>query len=176
MPPPMRCTATSKRSGQQCRRFVMVGKRVCWHHGATAGRNGKEAALAESDVAATIAAYMQDDPRPIAEILTDAMAVHDAVLRATKARVMAGENVTADDVDRMIESARGAHVVALSMSKLGLEEQRVRIAERESAALTRIFDAVRDAAELSLMPAQRRVWDVVVGRVMQAAITDGVEP
>jgi hypothetical protein len=35
---------------------------------------------------------------------------------------------------------------------------------------------VRDAAELSLLPQQRRVWDVVVGRVMQSAITDGVEP
>ena len=55
---------------------------------------------------------------------------------------------------------------------IGFEERRVTLAEREAKALIAVFDAVRDAAELSLAPAQRRVWDVVVSRVI-GEITDG---
>jgi hypothetical protein len=53
-----------------------------------------------------------------------------------------------------------------SLAKLNLDERKVTIAERESQALVGVFDAVRDAIELALTPAQRRVWDVVVGRVI----------
>lgn len=66
-----RCTATSKRSGERCRRAAIVGGTVCKVHGGGAPQVAAAAVRrsAEADARATLAALVPDDVEPTEDVL-----------------------------------------------------------------------------------------------------------
>jgi hypothetical protein len=73
-PPSRRCSAKSRRSGEQCRSYAIVGGTVCWHHG---GRLPGPKAAAAREVA-TREAYQRAaeqtrDPARIAAVAAEAL-------------------------------------------------------------------------------------------------------
>jgi hypothetical protein len=104
--PPMRCTATSKYTGEQCKKWAVPGTTVCHMHGVTS--NG--ARKAEERV--TLAQLLEGDPRHPWQVVLDATHTLDAIMRDHRAEVLAGETVTVDQLDRMIGYTQAAHHMA----------------------------------------------------------------
>jgi hypothetical protein len=148
------------------------GSNVCATHGAFGGRAGKAAAQDRFAAAELIAEYLRRDPRSLPEVLQDALHTQDSIMLGLKTHALEGGEVTADDLDRLAEASRVTSAVGTAMARLGFEQRRLQIAEREVKAFIAALDGIRDAAELALTPAQRRQWDVVCGREIKA-ITAG---
>jgi hypothetical protein len=82
----------------------------------------------------TLAQLLQGDPRPLAEVLLDATHTADAVFRELRLQVAAGDTVTVDQLDRLLERARLAHHLARTTVETGVvvklvEAQRASVAE-----------------------------------------------
>jgi hypothetical protein len=175
VPESVRCTATAKTTGQRCRKQATAGG-VCRMHGRNNAVKRKKAAY---DMTNSFAKLYDPEAPPITDPIGELQRL-GAIAR--KAMDVAGEKVNElsrweheDDKGSAVLKAeiqvflhlmKQSESVLTSLAKLNLDERKVTIAERESQALVGVFDAVRDAIELALTPAQRRVWDVVVGRVI----------
>src|SRR5207248_10428015 len=94
---PARCSSTSRRSGKTCRRWARPGAAVCTLHGA-----GSPQVSAKADVRLALSELIADgrDPR---EALLDACCTSDALFREGKQRLLAGEQLSADDLDRFLQ-------------------------------------------------------------------------
>jgi hypothetical protein len=172
---PVRCTATAKTTGERCRNAAAAGG-VCRSHGVTGSTKRRQAAL---DALHPLAKLYDPTAPPITDPIG---ALQRLGSIAERGMDVAGEKVNElnrweheDDKGSAVLKAeiqvflhlmKQLESILSSLAKLNLDERKVTIAERESQALVGVFDAVRDAIELALTPAQRRVWDVVVGRVI----------
>lgn len=167
-----RCTATSKRSGERCRKPAIVGGTVCAMHG---GKSPAVAAAAEqrqveAQAEATItklwpglaAASPVKDPVDQMERLAGALTSMldqvgekvnglDHLAGGTGLTQLRGELVLLDKV--------AGHLRALlaDMARLGIAERQVRIEEDQAAIITTAFRAA--IAVVQLLPADR---DLVV--------------
>ena len=156
------CTATSKRSGQRCRRLV-VGGGVCAMHG---GAAPQVAAAREGRVIAARARLAGDaaadvDPHgALLAALTDA----DAVLQALKASVATGQMSGLDTFGAWID--RTARLAALAVSS-GLAESRQRLAESEADVLVAVIAGV--LGDLRLDTRQQGMVPRVVPKWLRAA-------
>jgi hypothetical protein len=104
--PSLQCTAMSKGSGAQCKKWAVVGTAVCHMHGVT----GNGARRAEERV--TLAQLLEGDPRHPWEVIIDATATLDAIMRSHRVEVLAGETITVDQLDRLIQYSQAAHHMA----------------------------------------------------------------
>jgi hypothetical protein len=123
--PSMRCTATAKHTGRRCRNWAVVGTTVCHSHGVTG------AGIRKADERLTLAQLFDRDPRHPWEVVLDMVHKLDVITQEYQADVLAGENVTADQLDRLIELARTTHhlaTTAISNAGRGEDRRRVRAA------------------------------------------------
>jgi hypothetical protein len=102
----MRCTATSKHTGERCKKYAVVGATVCNMHGVT----GATSRRAEERV--TLAQLLEGDRRHPWEVVLDATYTMDAIVRDFRAEVVAGETITVDQLDRLINVNQIRHHLA----------------------------------------------------------------
>ncbi|MDW3850596.1 hypothetical protein NMK34_28685 [Micromonospora sp. BRA006-A] len=113
-PPKARCTATAQTSGEPCRRYATPGRTVCVMHGAYAGPAGRAVMEERTEAEVTVATLLAaSGDRPVWEIILEAVENVDALARAARARVIAGDS-SRDAMDRLAEMSRLAHAMAAS--------------------------------------------------------------
>jgi hypothetical protein len=113
----MRCTATAKGTGKQCRNFAVVGMTVCTMHGLT-GRGFRKA-----EERVTLAQLLEGDRRHPWEVVLDATHTMDAIVRDFRAEVVAGETITVDQLDRLIAVNQIRHHLASTAISTKAHEQ-----------------------------------------------------
>jgi hypothetical protein len=112
--PSVRCSARS-RSGEQCRNYARVGTTLCHLH-----RGNARQIVRKAEQRVTLAQLLQDEPRPLVEVMADAVANADAAMRDARLRLLEGEEVTVDQLDRVLELSRLAHHLSRTMLDTGI--------------------------------------------------------
>ncbi|MEU4237924.1 hypothetical protein [Actinoplanes sp. NPDC026619] len=114
-PPPVKCSAKAKRTGQRCERWAIPGRLQCKLHGGLAGRAGKAAAEEQAGAVLTLAQMMANSPRrPIWEVILDAIDTVDVLAAYAKAEVAAGQITRPEDIERVAALGRSAHAMGAS--------------------------------------------------------------
>jgi hypothetical protein len=164
---PRRCPATSKRTGEQCKRFLPPGAKVCkWHGGgspqALAAQDQRQA-VAELDrtVQSWIREPVTDPFEALATMGGEVVGLKDA-LAAKVAELESYAAVSAQGVDHvraemvLYERALDRAMKFLAdWVRLDMEERIVKLRERISdAQATRLQDAVTRA--LAVLPGEHR--------------------
>ncbi|GAA5119253.1 hypothetical protein GCM10025762_36890 [Haloechinothrix salitolerans] len=103
----MKCTATSRRSGKQCRRWATPGTTVCPNHGSKAPGTVRKA-----NERLTLAELMQGDRRHPWEVVLDHTHTIDVIAREARLGLTEGEEITPEQLDRIVETAKVAHHLA----------------------------------------------------------------
>jgi hypothetical protein len=102
----MRCVATSKTTGEQCKLYVSPGAKTCMWHGLT----GNGARKAEERI--TLAQLLEQDPRHPWQVVLDATHMMDAIVRDFQTQLVAGEVITPEQLDRLISVNQVRHHLA----------------------------------------------------------------
>lgn len=114
--PPVRCSRKATSTGKQCKRYARPGTSVCSKHGA---RRDDIADKAQQTV--TLATLLASDPRPVFEVLQDAIHTLDSVHRKTKVDALKQDqekgSIDADTVTELVNSSRGAAAVSLAATR-----------------------------------------------------------
>lgn len=114
--PPVRCSRKATSTGKQCKRYARPGTSVCSKHGA---RRDDIADKAQQTV--TLATLLASDPRPVFEVLQDAIHTLDSVHRQTKVDALKQDqekgSIDADTVTELVNSARGVSTVTLAATR-----------------------------------------------------------
>lgn len=158
-----RCTATSSRTGERCKRWPVRGATVCTSHGGAAGQVRRKAAsrVAEAAARAALAPYAADS-EPVTDPLAALLALAGEVL-AFKTYV-AGRVAELDAGDWRYNTAvaeqvrgeitlyeraldRAARVLA-DINRLNLEERMVRLSERQASLVVVAFERLMEALGL----------------------------
>jgi hypothetical protein len=111
----IRCRATSKRTGKQCRNFCGAGMITCRYHGG-AGVWAKAAA----DAREIVAEVMKRERRPMREIIADAAVVCDIAMQDAQSELAAG-NLTPEALDRATLAAGRAAMLARQALDAGID-------------------------------------------------------
>jgi hypothetical protein len=108
--PSLICTATSKATGERCRKYAIVGSTVCNMHGAGGASAGKDAA----ERRVTYAQLVGDDQRHPREILLDMVHEADVLTRLCEADLLAANDgtVPVDDRAGLVDLIRTTHGLA----------------------------------------------------------------
>lgn len=163
-PPPLRCRAVSKRTGEPCRRWAQPGQPqgLCWSHGgATDGRAGKESARAKQGANETFVRLLEHSPRrnPWAVVL-DAVHLADTAMRDEWQRVVDADELTAEQLARLLEAGRFAHGMAASAITARAQELRSVAQKARIDDLWSKLEAVFKAAFAELDHTDLRLsWD-----------------
>jgi hypothetical protein len=104
--PPVKCIATSKSTGERCQSWAVVGTTICYAHGLNGG------AKRNATTRVTLAQLMETNPRHPWEVVLDMTHTLDAITQEFRAEVLAGETMTVDQLDRLIELAQTTHHLA----------------------------------------------------------------
>jgi len=97
--------------------FATVGRTVCRHHGGAAGQ-----VVRKGEERATFAQLLQSDPRPVGEVLLDALHNADVAMQDMRAQLVTdGQPVTVDQLDRFINLSRLTHHLAKTTVDAGVE-------------------------------------------------------
>lgn len=114
--PPVRCSRKATSTGKQCKRYARPGTSVCSKHGA---RRDDIADKAQQTV--TLATLLASDPRPVFEVLQDAIHTLDSVHRKSKVDALKQNqekgSIDADTVTELVNSARGVSTVTLAATR-----------------------------------------------------------
>jgi hypothetical protein len=193
-PPPadeQRCTATNKESGERCRRKHITGGKVCRSHGGNAKQNRAAAGqrTADKKARALVATYgLPIDIAPDQAILDEVhrTAGHVAWLERQVHALTEGELVwgitrvkeggedrgtTEEAVPnallRLYNEERDRLVrVCTAALKAGIEERRVKLAERDGALIAEVIRAILD--DLKLTSKQWALVSTVVPQHLRA--------
>lgn len=173
-----KCTATARSTGKRCRNNAIAGGVCADHGGMTPQVLDNEAARSEVDKHLDL--YDPDAPPvtdPIAELQRlGGVARHAIDVAGRKTNELERWHSTDDKGARTLrveiqlwgQLMKMAESIMTTLAKLGIDERRVAIAEREQALIVAVFKAVKASRELALTPEQRRVWPDVVSAQMQA--------
>lgn len=156
--PERRCTAKSKTSGQQCKRYSYPGTNVCATHGAKspsvkAAADRRTAAVAlEKDAQATLAYYgvgvVEDPLEEIGKLASEARAMTDALGKRVNAlndiEILDMKNapqarVALEAYERSLDRL---HRLLDSLVKHGYMERQIRIREGEAAMVAGVIKRV----------------------------------
>jgi hypothetical protein len=127
-----------------CQQWAMVGTVVCWHHGA----NGK--VKANGDMRITLAQLLAQDPRSPWEVVLDATHTLDCLMRDAKVDLQAGEPVSVDQLDRLINLSQTAHHLAQTAIQTKAAEHIVAKYVDQGGRLARLISEVLDRLELTV--------------------------
>jgi hypothetical protein len=148
------CTATSKRSGERCKRLVIGGK-VCRIHGGAAPQVA-EKRRDRIDLAEALA----DSPRRSPwEVLADVLHSADVIAQSARKQVTSGE-VTPETLFALTDAIERAGRWAKTALDAGVDERRIQVAEDQGMRLANAIRAILDRLDLT---EQQRV---LVGRVV----------
>jgi hypothetical protein len=174
--PPIRCTATSRRTGERCRLWAVPGTNVCATpgHGLTAklsGRPQERVTLAQLEDA-EVRGYAL--PRTRAERLSLALTVATYWTLDNHLRAAAqGDEHDRDDETAALDGARLVGRLERYAADIGVDEALVRNQELESRLLVLVFDAVAHGLTASLPPDHRDrlyVWMLETARDRMLAL------
>jgi hypothetical protein len=149
--PSMRCTAWAKGPQRRCRRWALVGLTVCDLH--TGEDPRKQAAADRRDVVAQLLQHEDPDrPRPLGEVMLEAVHNADVLMRSldeVRLRVLRREEVTGEELDRLVRMSQVAHALAETTVRAGVQVELVRQAhlrtELDSSVIVRALGAALDA-------------------------------
>jgi hypothetical protein len=173
----MLCSAIAKRTGQRCQRYAMVGALVCPMH----GMNGN--ARHNATVKLGIAELLTRDPRPLREVIADAVAISDSVMGELRSAVEHGDTSLAT-ISRLIESAR----YTATMAKLAIDSGVPHIAADSSRWDHTVYEVIPFVGEVvgklaeAMAPGDPvharalREWAIDWLDVQLGAIANGREP
>jgi hypothetical protein len=133
--------------------FCKPGSLVCWQHGGAAPQVQRKA-----DARMTLRQLMQDmPPRPLIEVILDNVHTADAITRDMKLRLVEGEDVTPQDLDRLLDLTRLSQHLAKTALDAGVEIQLVNQARTSVGELGTILSEVLLAVlhSLPLSPSWR---------------------
>jgi hypothetical protein len=168
--PSVRCTAHSKRTGEPCGNFATV----CRLHGSSA-RHVRNAASAR----VTLATLLKSDPRPVWDVVLDAVATADALMTDLKLGITAGaddphaEPLDPAQLSRLSDAVKLAHSLASSAITVRAYELKSQVAELDGE---RLADAVLAAVMVLLDalgiadPGDRAEVDAWLRRALGAAL------
>ena len=148
--PPMRCVATAKSTGLRCGRWALVGQTCCDLHTGWAPQS-----VAAADRRSVVAQLLQhedpDHPRPLGEVMLEAVHNADVLMRSlddVRLRVLRREEVTGEELDRLVRMSQVAHALAETTVRAGVQVELVRQAqlatEMNSAVVVRALGAALD--------------------------------
>jgi hypothetical protein len=125
----------------------------------------------------TFAQLLQSDPRPVGEVLLDALHNADAAMQDMRVRLVeGGEPVTVDQLDRFINLSRLTHHLAKTTVDAGVE---VALVNQQRAAVGEVGTLLADVLlvvlnALPLHPAWRSyLLDLAQHRLLEIAQRDG---
>jgi len=159
--PPRTCAALAN-SGEQCRRFAMVGATICHKHGGAAGQ--VKAAAAQRVTLAE--ALLTGDRRHPQEILASALHQVDVLGSQTVQSIAdSGGALTAEMFEQLLEASKTqATMSKLVLDAAGAEGWAAQEAYRQQGdALAKICRAM--ARRLGFDPGDQRVADAFEGAV-----------
>lgn len=148
------CPATSKRSGERCKRWVVGGGPCRIHGGAAPQVAEKRKQRVELGEALSKAPH-----RSPWEVLGDVLHTADVVAQAARNEVESG-NVTPEALFLLTDAIERAGRWAKVALDAGIDERRTKVAEQHGAALAGCIRAILDRLELS--PMQRDLVPLVV--------------
>jgi hypothetical protein len=149
--PSIRCTAHSRITGEPCGNFAKPGTVVCRLHGAGA-RQVRNAAGAR----VTLATLLKNDPRPVWEVVLDAVSTADALMTDLKLGITAtADNPDAEPLDpgqlsRLSDAVKLAHSLASSAITVRAYELKSRVAELDGEVMANVIWGVMSALLRSL--------------------------
>lgn len=176
-----RCCATSKRSGQRCKRLAIPHGTVCVIHGGAsrAVRAAAERRRAEAAATAMLNAIWDPNAEPITDAVS-ALQAHagrmENAIRVLGARL----DVEGVDLDSAVGVAwarviRELRLALEGMERLGLSRRAVELAEEEAGVLAGVVRAI--LARLQLSEEQQQLVPIVVPeefrRVVEAEVVRG---
>ena len=175
-----RCTATSKQSGQRCKRLASPGCAVCVMHGSRAPQVRAKAAerIVEAE-ARTLLDRIGHEPvtdpvGALSELAGEVVALKDILgEKVVELREWTySDKPGREDVRAVLGAYERAldrcHRVLEGMTRLDLEARLVRLSEAQADLLERVIEAVITAPELQLSPRFRAMARKVVIRELQA--------
>jgi hypothetical protein len=160
--PTVRCSHVAYRTQRRCRLPAVVGTTVCHVHAGTAAHIAEKA-----QERVTVAQLMQhedpDDPRPLGEVMLEAVHNADTLMRAARdvrLRVQRNEPVTGEELDRLVRMSQVAHHLAETTVRVGVQVELVRQARLASdlnaeavvRVLARVLDALTAGSRAPLAP------------------------
>lgn len=150
--PSVRCSAKAHSTGEPCKRYAVPGSTVCHFHGAKASQVQAKAATTE-----TMATLMARDRRHPWEVVLDATHLADTLMVETKTRIEAGDQITADTLDRLVKVISLAH----HMAKTAISTKAYEVVVRER---------MRRASVTADLPPERApvVIAAVIGAIFDA--------
>jgi hypothetical protein len=115
-PPPVKCSAKARSTGQPCQRWATPGRVRCTNHGAYAGPHaGRPAAEERAAATLTLAQMMAgNEGRPVWEVILDSIRTVDTLAAHAAQEVAAGRVTTPEGIERVASLARSAHAMAAS--------------------------------------------------------------
>ena len=166
--PPRQCKAQSKRSGQRCRRYAVVGNEVCMMHG---GHSPKAKAKAEEHI--TLAERLALAPkRPYWDVLDDVAHIADVLMQDARAAIERG-TFTVEDRELLYTALDRAQRVTTSNVHAGLAERRQRFHEAQALIMHRFVMAVLNG--IGLTPEQRALVPAVIKRETEGVLAQQAE-
>lgn len=158
--PSVKCAAKSRRSRKQCGNWAIPGLSTCRFHGSGAHRDVAERRL-------TIATLLQNDHRPVWEVLLDAVHVADSLMQDARLNVEGADELTPRQLEALVDSTKLAHHMSRTAIDSGAYAQAVQALQRNdefngrliAETLGNVLDALLDGLAL---PADRarevRTW------------------
>ena len=159
-----RCTATAKRTGEQCRRAALSGANVCLLHGASAPQVRRAAARRVAREQAVDLARIMDAPdvtdpaEALLQLASQAMGLVDALRLATSELESISETgwngarQTAPTLDAYLSALQRAESIVGRINALGLAERRVALDEARLQLMADVMLAVVRHPDLALSP------------------------
>lgn len=154
-PPPLRCSAKSKRTGEPCKRWALPGRVRCNLHGAYAGpHQGRPVAEERAAGTVTLATLMANSPtRPVWETILDSIRTVDVLAAHAAQEVAAGRVTSPEGIERVANLARSAHAMAASAVATKALDMATQSAEKWADLVSdRLFMLLTDHLGLSMAP------------------------
>src|SRR5690606_32310386 len=149
--PPVRCSRKATSTGEQCKRYARPGTSVCSKHGA---RRDDIADKAQQTV--TLATLLASDPRPVFEVLQDAIHTLDSVHRKSKMDALKQDSergsIDAETVTELVNASRGAAAVSLAATRTAAWQAIAQSHERRVHLEAGAIAAVLESALAGLWP------------------------
>lgn len=188
---PMKCSAR-RSNGMPCNAWAVMGMAVCRTHGGSSpqAKSAAKRRLAMHSVGSLMDRYMHaGDQDPLEALLTElarsavmvetlAAAVIELEMEPEAGEAIYGPNHSGDAVPHVLvamlneERDRKARFAKMALDA-GVEERRVRVAEKEAELIARVIKAVLDDPELGLAAPQRQLGYKAAARHLRLAQASG---
>lgn len=172
---------TARTTGRQCENYAAAGSPYCGVHGANGQRRKKAAAFKAHDEFTEL--YDPDSPPvtdPVAELQKlGGVARHAVIVCGRKVNElehwdsvdMKGTRQLKIEIELWSRMMKLSESILTTLAKLGIDERRVQVAEREQLLIIAALRSIAGDAELALTPAQRQAWESVVPRHLKAIMS-----